>query len=146
MKYIAIHCTGASKTQSVDSILRYWRENLGWKSPGYHRIIEPDGTIHNLLNFDLVSNGVQGFNSQSINICYIGGQHRDDRTEEQKASLLGCIYEAIEYINDLKGLTEAQKIKAPKNEIIIQGHRDFPNVNKACPNFDAKNEYEWITS
>lgn len=146
MKYIAIHCTGASQRQTVDSILRYWTEKLGWKSPGYHRIIEPDGTIHNLLDFDLVSNGVQGFNSKSINICYIGGQHGDDRTEEQKASLLGCIYAAIEYINDMKGLTESQKIKAPKNAIIIQGHRDFPNVNKACPNFDAKKEYEWITS
>lgn len=146
MKYIAIHCTGASQKQKVDSILRYWKEKLGWKNPGYHRIIEPDGTVHNLLDFDLVSNGVQGYNSETINICYIGGKEKDDRTEEQKASLLGCIYEAIEYINDLKGLTEAQKIKAPKNEIIIQGHRDFPNVNKACPNFDAKKEYEWITS
>ena len=25
---------------------------------------------------------------------------------------------------------------------IAQGHRDFPNVNKACPSFDAKNEYK----
>ena len=25
--------------------------------------------------------------------------------------------------------------------LIIQGHRDFPNVNKACPCFDAKAEY-----
>jgi N-acetylmuramoyl-L-alanine amidase len=26
----------------------------------------------------------------------------------------------------------------------IQGHRDFPKVKKACPSFDAKNEYAWI--
>jgi N-acetylmuramoyl-L-alanine amidase len=24
---------------------------------------------------------------------------------------------------------------------IIQGHRDFSGVNKACPSFDAKKEY-----
>lgn len=146
VKYIAIHCTGASQNQTVESILKYWKEVKGWKYPGYHRLISPDGTIHELLDFDKVSNGVEGYNSASINICYIGGHHGDDRTEAQKASLLNCIYEAIEYINDLEGLTEEQKIRAPKKQIIIQGHRDFPNVKKDCPNFDAKQEYSWITA
>jgi N-acetylmuramoyl-L-alanine amidase len=27
---------------------------------------------------------------------------------------------------------------------IIQGHKDFPNVAKACPSFDAKAEYKNI--
>ena len=27
---------------------------------------------------------------------------------------------------------------------IAQGHRDFPNVKKACPSFDAKSEYKDI--
>lgn len=146
VKYIAIHCTGADQNQSVESIQNYWRNVKKWKNPGYHRLISHDGTIHNLLHFDNVSNGVKGFNSITINICYIGGQHNDNRTEEQKAGILNCIYEAIEYINDLEGLTEEEKINAPKNEIIIQGHRDFPDVNKACPQFEAKKEYSWITS
>lgn len=148
VKYIAIHCTGASQNQSVESILRYWREVKGWKNPGYHRLISADGTVHNLLPFDKVSNGVEGYNSVSIHICYIGGQHGDDRTEAQKASLLNCIYEAIEYINDLEGLPEIEKINAKKNPVIIQGHLDFPDLRipKDCPNFNAKQEYEWITA
>lgn len=144
--HIVVHCTGASQKQSVESILRYWKEQLGWKNPGYHRIVEAYGTKHKLLHFDQVSNGVGGYNSTLINICYIGGQFGDDRTDAQKAGLLDFIYEAIEYINDLEGLTEQQKILVPKKKIIIQGHRDFPNVNKACPNFDAKSEYSWITA
>lgn len=146
VKYIAIHCTGADQNQTVASIQRYWTLVKKWKNPGYHRLIDQHGIIYKLLHFDNVSNGVQGYNSETINICYIGGQHFDNRTEAQKVGILDCIYEAIEYINDLEGLSELEKIQAPKNEIIIQGHRDFPNVNKACPQFNAKDEYSWITS
>ncbi len=143
---IAVHCTGASQNQSIESIQKYWKEVRGWKNPGYHRIVEADGTKHKLLHFDKVSNGVGGHNSDIINICYVGGQYRDDRTDAQKAGLLDFIYEAIEYINDLEGLTEEEKIRAPKKKIFIKGHRDFPNVKKSCPQFDAEKEYEWITA
>lgn len=133
IKYLVIHCTGASQNQTVDSILRYWKNVKGWKNPGYHRLIEADGTVHNLLPFDKVSNGVEGYNSQSIHICYIGGQHGDNRTEAQKAAILLCIKEALEWVG---------------HKVIIQGHRDFPNlkVPKDCPSFDARAEYAWITA
>ena len=98
--------------------------------PGYHFIIKPDGEIVNLLPIEQVSNGVQGFNSQIINISYIGGVDSknvplDTRTPQQKASLLKLLKEL--------------KQKFPT--AIIQGHKDFPNVKKACPSFDAKKEY-----
>ena len=48
----------------------------------------------------------------------------------QKEAILMCIKEVIEW-SDNKCL-------------IIQGHRDFPNANKACPCFDAKAEYRGI--
>jgi len=70
---------------------------------------------------------VRGYNSNSIHIAYIGGKDRDDRTEIQKAMMLSLI----------KGLRD----KYP--EAVIQGHRDFPNVAKACPQFDAKVEYDF---
>ena len=132
IKYIAIHCTGANQDQTVESIKRYWKENLGWKDPGYHRIIDKFGNITKLADFNDVTNGVKGFNQSSIHICYIGGQHLDNRTEEQKAKILECIHEALEWVD------------APE-DIIIQGHRDFPNTNKACPQFDCS-EYDWITA
>jgi N-acetylmuramoyl-L-alanine amidase len=133
IKYIVIHCTATPQTTTVESIQNYWRKNLGWKSPGYHFIILPNGAVRNLLSIEQVSNGVAGFNSNSIHISYIGGidasgKPVDNRTPFQKESML-------KLIKDLKR-------KFPK--AVIQGHRDFPNVKKSCPSFNAKTEYSNI--
>ena len=152
IKYIAIHCSaGFGKRESIEA---FWKTK-GWKSPGYHRLIEVDGTIHKLLDFSKTSNGVLGFNEQTINICYVGGvenkgtaqkpiwKAKDTRTEAQKTAIKSCIKEAQEWL----------KNNANTNKIIIQGHRDFsPDLNKngiieswerikECPSFDAKKEY-----
>ena len=134
IKYIVIHCTATSQSAKVESIQNYWRNTLKWKSPGYHILIEADGTRHYLQPFDKPANGVRGFNQESIHISYIGGVDAkgkaiDNRTEKQKASILIAIKEAMEYA---------------KTKPIIQGHRDFPNVAKECPSFDCS-EYAWIT-
>ncbi|MDA6068644.1 N-acetylmuramoyl-L-alanine amidase [Flavobacterium sp. AC] len=131
IKFIVVHCTATSQNTSISAIQSYWKNQLGWKMPGYHFIIKPDGELVQLLPIEQVSNGVQGFNSQSINISYIGGVDQkniptDNRTLAQKATLL-------------KKLKEL-KLKFPLAK--IQGHRDFPNVHKACPSFDAIKEYK----
>ena len=133
IKYIAVHCTATPQTISIDSIKNYWKTTLGWKMPGYHFIIKPNGDAVNLLSIDKVSNGVKGHNSETINIAYIGGidskgKAFDNRTPEQKATLLRLL----------------QELHAKFPKAIIQGHRDFPNVKKACPSFNAKKEYETI--
>ena len=133
INYIAIHCTATQPESSIASIQNYWKNNLGWKNPGYHYIIDRFGNVVNLLPIELVSNGVQGYNSQTINISYVGGidksgKPKDTRTEAQKQSIL-------KILNELR-------VKFPKAK--IQGHRDFPNVKKACPSFDAKKEYSLI--
>lgn len=132
IKYIAIHCTATQPNATIAAILRYWKDHLGWKNPGYHLLIEPNGTINRLLPFDGIANGVRGFNNHTIHISYIGGITKegkpiDNRTDKQKQAILDCIAEVKEW-SDNKNL-------------IIQGHRDFPNQNKACPCFDAKAEY-----
>ena len=131
IKYLAVHCTATSQKTSISAIQSYWKNQLGWKMPGYHFIVMPDGEIVSLLPIEQVSNGVAGFNSVLINIAYLGGVDaknvpQDTRTPQQKASLLKLLKEL--------------KQKFPT--AIIQGHRDFPNVKKACPSFDAKNEYK----
>ena len=37
-----------------------------------------------------------------------------------------------------------KKLKKQFPKAIIQGHRDFPGVKKACPSFNAKEEYEHL--
>lgn len=126
-----MHCTATSQKTSISAIQSYWKNNLGWEMPGYHFIILPNGEAVQLLPIEQVSNGVAGFNSELINIAYLGGvdatnKPLDNRTPAQKVTIL-------KLLSDLKK-------KFPT--AIIQGHRDFPNVKKACPSFDAKKEYE----
>ena len=136
--YIVIHCSATSRGAKVEAIQNYWRNTLKWAAPGYHVLIEENGTRHYLQPFDKLTNGVRGFNQNSIHISYIGGVDAsgkaiDNRTEAQKASILIAIKEAMEYA--VKGGTKP----------VIQGHRDFEGVTKACPSFNCKREYQWIT-
>ena len=130
IKYIAVHCTAGPATQTTKAIKDYWKNNLGWESVGYHYLINADGKIEQLAQESEITNGVAGFNSVAVHISYKGGvdatnKPKDTRTPQQKESIL-------------KLLTDLRK-RYPK--AIIQGHKDFPNVKKACPSFDAKKEY-----
>ena len=133
IKYIAVHCTATQPTATVSSIQNYWKNEKGWKMPGYHFLIKADGEVVNLLGTDKISNGVKGYNSVSVNVCYVGGvdskgKPKDTRTAAQKESLLKIL----------------KQLKRQFPGALIQGHRDFPNVVKACPSFDAKTEYKTI--
>jgi N-acetylmuramoyl-L-alanine amidase len=130
IKHIVIHCTATGQNTKIENIKKYWRDVLGWKSPGYHFIVEANGDVTQLHPETLPSNGVAGHNSSIINVCYIGGidsagKSVDNRTIHQKASLIGLIKE----------------LKSRYPEATVLGHRDFPNVKKDCPCFDAKAEY-----
>ncbi|WP_410221934.1 N-acetylmuramoyl-L-alanine amidase [Pedobacter sp.] len=127
IKYIVLHCTATPHNTSIDSIMNYWRTVLGWKNPGYHYMIKADGEIVNTFPIEQVSNGVAGYNANSIHISYIGGIDEkgkavDNRTPQQ-------IVAQIRLLKELKAKFPAAEIK---------GHRDFPNVKKECPCFDVK--------
>lgn len=128
IKYLVIHCTAGRQTQTIEDLEAEFKLK-GWKSPGYHYVIEPNGEITKLLDVDKVSNGVKGYNSISINIAFVGGYKSiDNRTRDQKESLVYLLRE----------------LKEQFPNAIIQGHRDFPGVAKDCPCFDAKDEYKDI--
>lgn len=127
IKYIVVHCTATPPDAAIESIKRYWKEQLGWKNPGYHYIIKRSGDIVRLHPENLISNGVKGYNENSIHISYIGGIDAkgnpvDNRTPAQVHAMF----------NKLVALGE----KYPN--AIILGHRDFPGVTKQCPSFDVK--------
>lgn len=133
INYLVVHCTATPQNTTLESIKNYWRNVLKWKSNGYHFIIEANGKINNITPIESIANGVAGYNSNSIHISYIGGVDNknnpvDNRTFAQKQSL---IY-------------QLQWLKRMFPKAKIQGHRDFPNVKKACPCFNAITEYEDI--
>lgn len=144
IKRIFVHCTAGNQRQRVADLLAEFKRK-GWKNPGYHYVVQADGTVTQLLGEDKVSNGVKGYNSTSVNVAYMGGVDEslkpvDNRTPEQKASL-------VKLLKELRG-------RYPKAEIL--GHRDIsPDKNgngmvdpweriKACPCFDAITEYKDI--
>ena len=138
IKRIFIHCTAGPQTQTVEEIKKYWKRVRGWDTPGYHYIIKANGEIVNLQPEGKPSNGVTGYNSTSINVCYMGGVDRkgkavDNRTDAQKASLATLL-------KDLHS-------RYPDAEIL--GHRDVwgPNPKdwkKMCPCFDVKSWWKEV--
>lgn len=141
IKYIAVHCTAGHQTQTIADLQAEFRRK-GWKNPGYHYVVAPDGKITQLLDEDRVSNGVRGYNQTAINVAYIGGidaegKATDNRTEPQKKALAKLL----------------RLLRSRYPDAVILGHRDFsPDVNgngvvdsweriKECPCFDAKTEY-----
>lgn len=137
---IFIHCTGTPQAWTIEQLNNVFKSK-GWKYPGYHVVIMPDGEVKRLLPDKQISNGVKGYNSTAINIAYMGGIDEnekgiDNRTPEQK--------------NALKRLILAYKEKYPTAEVL--GHRDIsPDTNgngiidcweriKECPCYNVKDE------
>ena len=128
---IIVHCSATREGQqiTVDTI-RDWHLAKGWNDIGYHFYIDLDGTINKGRDIDKMGAHCKGHNRNSIGICYCGGVEEDGKTPKdtrydcQKDSLLAVL----------------RTLKAMYPEAIIHGHRDF--ANKACPSFDATEEYK----
>lgn len=139
INWIVVHCTAGPQAQTTKSILEYWKNKLKWRSVGYHYIIDADGKTEQLSPLENPTNGVAGYNANSIHVCYKGGWNgTDTRTPEQKKALILILKELKSKFPDAK----------------IRGHRDFsPDKNKdgkidsrdwikLCPCFDAGAEYK----
>ena len=128
---IVIHCT-ASKPGvdlTVDDVRKIHKKQ-GWSDIGYHYLIRLDGRIENGRDVDLIGAHVNGHNAHTIGVCYVGGLDKngkqyDTRTPNQKDSLVSLL----------------KMLRAVYQKAIIKGHRDYPGVKKACPCFNAIEEY-----
>lgn len=138
IKEIIVHCTATKEglNQTVEQIKKYHTAKppmgRGWSDIGYHYVVYLDGSIHEGRNINIAGAHCTNHNTNSIGVVYVGGldfkgNAKDTRTPAQKEGLL-------------KLLKELKKLY-PK--ATIHGHREY--ANKACPCFDAKNEYKNIT-
>ena len=129
---IIVHCSATREGQniSVDTIRSWHVDGRGWSDIGYHFYIDLHGDIYKGRDIAKIGAHTKGQNRNSIGICYCGGVEvdgktpKDTRTEEQEDSLLAVL----------------KTLKAMYPEAVIHSHSDF--ANKACPSFDATNEYE----
>lgn len=130
---IIVHCTASyeGNPMTVEQIRRMHIRERGWSDIGYHYVVYLDGTVHNGRDVNVTGAHCTGHNTHSIGVVYVGGlakngQPKDTRTAAQKEGLL-------KLLRQLKGLY-------PK--ATIHGHREY--AIKACPCFDAKNEYKGL--
>ena len=129
---IIIHCsaTPEGRKTSAEEIKSRHLER-GFSDIGYHYIVHLDGSISYGRNIDKIGAHSKGQNKMSIGVCYIGGldeclDPKDTRTPQQKESLLILL----------------KTLKKLHSKAVIYGHRDFSE--KACPSFDAFDEYKLI--
>ena len=130
---IIVHCTATPEGQATTTEqIKHYHMTHGWTDIAYNYVIELDGSIHNGRDVNKVGGHTTNHNAHSIGVVYVGGlakdgkTAKDTRTEAQKASLLKLL----------------KQLKAMYPKAVIYGHRNF--ANKACPCFDAKNEYKAI--
>jgi len=128
---LIVHCsdTPNGRPNTAADIL-YWHTGpvsegqRGWKSAGYHYVIEVGGNVEPLVPLDddafiepwEIANGAHGHNHESIHICLIG---KDKFTREQWDAL--------------HRLTSDIGFKHP--DITLHGHNEFSS--KACPGFNV---------
>lgn len=129
VKYVTIHCAATPEGRDVKaSTINDW-DKAKFGQVSYHHVVELDGTAVRTLSDDIKGAHVGGANTGNIGICYVGGcdkrmNAKDTRTDAQKATL--------------RRLVDEYKAKYPG--VIVRGHRDWPNVKKACPSFDVKTQ------
>jgi len=86
IKYIIIHhSAGNGNINEIDSL---HRKINGWKTIGYHYIIEKDGTIYETIPLQIVTNQVFSFNKESIGVCLIGNFEIEKPTIRQYFALI----------------------------------------------------------
>lgn len=126
IKFLTIHCAATPEGRNVtaETVNDWDKAKFGQTS--YHWVIELDGKRVRGLADDKRGAHVGGNNTGNIGICYVGGvdkkgNPKDTRTRAQKESLRTLIRT---YLDRYPG-------------IVIRGHRDWPNVKKACPSFDV---------
>lgn len=135
VQFIAVHCsaTGPAADIGVAEIDR-WHRDRGWGSCGYHFVIRRDGKLEAGRSLLVRGIHIAGYNHNSIGVCLVGGT---DGTKAQKPQANFT----PQQLATLRSVLDQLKAQYP--QAAIQGHRDFPNVAKACPCFDVKT---WVST
>ena len=128
---LIVHCsaTRCDRPFSVESLIATGEARFGQVS--YHYYVRRNGDVVPLLPESVQGVHARHYNYCSLGICYEGGLDEkgravDTRTPAQKASLYQLLKNLREDYPDAR----------------IMGHRELPHVAKACPCFDASEEYK----
>lgn len=126
--YIVVHASASKPSQDIGAAeIDQWHRERGWDGIGYHAVIRQSGALEFGRHFDDVGAHVKGYNRESIGICLVGGLNEvsepSNTFNHEQLYTLSMLVEIL-----LEAYPDAT----------VQGHRDFPNVDKDCPCFDVK--------
>lgn len=129
-----VHCSATRPSMDwglaeIDDL----HKSYGWRSPsgihcGYHYVIRRSGKLElGRPEHEQGAHAGRKYNHDSLGICLIGGvddklRPQDNFTDEQEETLRSLLRSIVEEHGDID----------------ICGHRDLPNVAKACPCFDVR--------
>lgn len=125
--FLVVHCAATKPSMDIGlREIRQWHRQKGWLDVGYHFIIRRDGAVEAGRDVNVIGAHVQGYNSESVGVCLVGGindkgEPEANFTPEQYESLSGL-------------LTDLSK-QFPHASIV--GHREL-DPKKACPSFDVQ--------
>jgi len=144
--YLVVHAS-ASQAKSdigVKEIDAMHRKRGFIGGVGYHYVIRRDGTIEKGRPDNKPGAHARGYNHLSLGICLIGGvkqvrdpvtkkltlEPEDNFTDKQKLALYDLL----------------SRLSAEHPDATILGHRDLPDVRKACPSFDVREWWDTMRS
>jgi N-acetyl-anhydromuramyl-L-alanine amidase AmpD len=149
---IVIHCSATLEGKAFNAAaIDAMHKQRGFKKIGYHFVVGLDGKIEEGRKLDEVGAHAQGYNANSIGICYIGGIGRN-----AKGNLVGKDTRTQLQKDAMANLVRQMKLKFPNARVL--GHRDLsPDLNKdgkitseefikECPCFNAIPEYDGVHS
>lgn len=126
---ILIHCSATPPDMDIGAKeIDKMHKARKFRMIGYHVVIRRNGRVEGGRELDEQGAHAKGFNENSIGICLIGGVKEDGKTPDFN-------YTANQ-MKSLDRLVETLKYEYPDAEVL--GHRDLPNVTKACPCFDVR--------
>lgn len=131
VEYLIVHCSATPPKMDIGvKEIDRWHRQRGWLGCGYHLVIRRDGTVEKGRPITQPGAHVRGFNHSSIGVCLVGGV---DEKNKPEANFTEAQYESLR--RTLDSLFETF------HKAVLRGHRDMPEVHKACPSFDCQPWY-----
>ncbi len=149
---IVIHCsaTREGKPFFAKDIER-WHKERGFRTIGYHFVIDLDGTIEKGRPTDeqgahanTAGLSRSSYNKHSIGICYIGGltadgkTWKDTRTDKQKVSMRKLVEQLVEEFPNVKEVIGHRDTSPDRNG---NGEVEQGEWIKSCPCFEVRDEF-----
>lgn len=125
---LVIHCSATPPSMQIGAAeIRRWHTDPkprgeGWADIGYHYVIRRSGKVETGRPVSRPGAHVRGFNKHSIGVCLVGGVNADNEPADNFTK------------SQLRALVRlVNRLRKAHDIVSVVGHRDMPNVAKACP-------------